>query len=230
MNIYETKLKIRLNEDIHYLDSYIKISDFINYLMLYDEDLQHKHTENTFKYYCFNSLYPFSKDKVYKQGDYYDFTIRTVEQAFIAKIMMCITKKSQFRQFKVIRFNYNERTMKKIKELVCITPAIITTDTGYWTQEDGIDIAKKKIVDNLYKKYKAYSGQDILEDSNIIESIEVMNKIPIKIPYKNIHMLGSKFKLTVANTEIAQLLGNMALGAGILEKNSLGMGFCFANY
>lgn len=230
MHIYEIKLKIRLNEDIHYIDSYTKISDFINYLMLYDKDLKQKHTEKTYKYYCFNSLYPFSKDKIYKEGAFYDFTIRTIEQDFIGKIMMCITKRSHFRQFKVIRFNYNERAVKNIKELVSITPAIITTDGGYWIHGDGIDIAKKKINDNLYKKYKSYTLEDIQEGNNIVESIEVMNRIPIKIPYKNMHMLGNKFKITLASNQDAQLLGNMALGTGILEKNSLGMGFCFANY
>lgn len=230
MEIYELNVNVELRDNIYFLEAFNQLSDFINYLMLYDKDLKIHHKKKAYKYYCFSSLYPFAQDKTYKKDKNYSFIIRTIQKDFIAAIMTCITRQNHFRAFKITKFNYSEKKLRDIHELVSITPAILTTQEGYWIKDQSTDLLKRRIEDNLFKKYKAFCQKELDESVNIIEDISLINRKPIKVPYKNMHMLGNKFKITVARNAEANLLANMALGTGILEKNSIGMGFCFANY
>lgn len=55
--------------------------------------------------------------------------------------------------------------------------------------------------------------------------LEFKNKVPIKVLYKSIHLLGDKIIIDIAQNETAQTLAYLALGTGVLENNSRGFGF-----
>ena len=62
MVYYNLKVLVLLKEDIKYEETYQKISDFIAYAMLQNEETKKLHEENRYKLYNFCSLYPFEKD------------------------------------------------------------------------------------------------------------------------------------------------------------------------
>ena len=61
-----------------------------------------------------------------------------------------------------------------------------------------------------------------------VKNVKKTNLKPIKIPYKNINLLGNKFEIEVKEDPISQNLAYLALSIGLLEKNALGFGFCRA--
>ena len=89
-----------------------------------------------------------------------------------------------------------------------------------------MNLVKDRIIANIQKKYK--NIYDTPVDVDFIKSIKKTNRNPIKIPYKNINMLGNKFEIEVKEDPMSQNLAYLALSVGILEKNSLGFGFCMA--
>ena len=89
-----------------------------------------------------------------------------------------------------------------------------------------MEFVKKRMLDNIQKKYNNIFDTDIKED--FIKNVKQTNLKPIKIPYKNINLLGNKFEIEVKEDPISQNLAYLALSIGLLEKNALGFGFCRA--
>ena len=63
------------------------------------------------------------------------------------------------------------------------------------------------------------------EDILLYDVIKINNRMPIKILYKNINLLGDKVSLKISNQQLAQDLAYFALGVGLGENNSRGCGF-----
>lgn len=82
------------------------------------------------------------------------------------------------------------------------------------------------MIANIQKKYNQIYTEKI--DIDFIKEIRQTNNKPIKIPYKNIYLLGNKFEITVKDDPISQNLAYLALSIGLLEKNAEGFGFCRA--
>ena len=78
---------------------------------------------------------------------------------------------------------------------------------------------------NLVKKYKDLFG-DIETDENFIELLEIKNRLPIAMKYKNGRIYGNKFFIRPKGDAVSQKLAFMVLADGLGEKNSLGFGFC----
>lgn len=89
---------------------------------------------------------------------------------------------------------------------------------------------EKRLKDNLIKKYKFFTGNDIDENLPLYNLIEFKNKVPVKMPYKSINLLGDKIVLEIAQNKQAQELAYLALGVGLLENNSRGFGFVNFKY
>ena len=87
-----------------------------------------------------------------------------------------------------------------------------------------MDLVKNRILANIQKKYKNIYNTQV--DIDFIKAIKKINRQPIKIPYKNINMLGNKFEIEVKDDPMSQSLAYLAISVGILEKNSIGFGFC----
>lgn len=225
MRIFNLKIKVVLKQDLKNEETYEKISNLISYAMLQDKSLKEIHEKNTYKNYVFCSLYPVQKDGIYKQNQIYSFDLRGLEFTKIMKLKQVMTG-FEDNYFKIIQINLQNHEQIKINKLVTLTPAIITTPKGDYDIKDDMDLVKNRILANMQKKYKNIYSTEVNID--FIKDIKKTNRKPIKIPYKNINMLGNKFEIEVKDDPMSQNLAYLAVSIGILEKNSIGFGFCMA--
>lgn len=225
MQYYNLKIVVMLKHNINYENTYESISNFIAYAMLQDEELKEKHEKNEYKNYVFCSLYPLEKDQIYKENKIYTFDLRSINLEFILKIkqLLSIIKNPDF---KYIMSNIENSQQRPIKSLFTLTPVIITTAKGDYKINNDLDLVCKRINDNTQKKYKYIFKEEI--NTDFIKEIKQINNSPIKIPYKNIFLLGNKFEIFVNEDEESQKLAYLNLAIGMLEKNALGFGFCKA--
>jgi len=90
----------------------------------------------------------------------------------------------------------------------------------------GLEFLKKRIKNNLQKKYENYFEEKLDMKDKFIEYIEIINKKPIVYKYKDFKVLGNKFNIKVGTSDESQKLAKLANAVGILEKNSsLGAGY-----
>lgn len=76
------------------------------------------------------------------------------------------------------------------------------------------------------KKWRQFYGEKPPEDFELFTGIEFLNKSPVSLEYKSIHLLGDKLRFHVAENERAQNLAQLAIGAGMGEMNGRGYGTC----
>ena len=225
MNCYNLKVIALLKQNLKNEETYEKISNLISYTMLKDKNLKEMHEKNTYKNYVFCSLYPVQKDGIYKQNNIYSFDLRGLEFSKIMKLKQVLANVEN-EYFKIIQINLQNHEQIEINKLVTLTPAIITTPKGDYDIKDDMNLVKNRILANIQKKYKNIYNTEINVD--FIKEIKKTNRQPIKIPYKNVNILGNKFEIEVKEDPMSQNLAYLALTVGILEKNSLGFGFCMA--
>lgn len=145
---------------------------------------------------------------------------------FVEK-MKKLLPKTENPYIKILATEVKRYRQRHIAELYTRTPVIVTVENRYWTTEDDIIMLLERMHVNLLKKYKTYFGESIHPQQNFIEKVKILNKKPIAYRYKKTTLIGNKFKIAVHDDEISQKLAFIAMGAGLLEKNSsMGMGFC----
>lgn len=225
MQYYNIKVAVLLKNDTQVFENYEKISKLISASMLKDQTLKQLHEENRYKNYVFCNLYPIEKDGIYKAGNIYTFQIRTIDFKLGLKIKQALNN-FQNEEFKVIVSDLETSTQRKINTLATLTPAIITSDKGDYLINNDMQLVKERILANAQKKYNQLYNEKI--DMDFIKSIKQTNNKPIKIPYKNINILGYKFEIEVKDDPISQNLAYLILSVGLLEKNAEGFGFCKA--
>lgn len=225
MQYYNIKVAVLLKNDTQAFENYEKISKLISASMLKDQTLKQLHEENKYKNYVFCNLYPIEKDGIYKAGNIYTFQIRTIDFKLGLKIKQVLNN-FQNEEFKVIVSDLETSTQRKISTLATLTPAIITSDKGDYLINNDMQLVKERILANAQKKYNQLYNEKI--DMDFIKSIKQTNNKPIKIPYKNINILGYKFEIEVKDDPISQNLAYLILSVGLLEKNAEGFGFCKA--
>ncbi len=225
MKYYNLKLTTLLKQNIESVQTYEKISNLIAYAMLKDVVLKKLHEENTYKNYVFCNLYPVEKDTIYKKGNVYTFDLRGIEFEKMIKLKQ-VLETTENEYFKVIQINFQTGIQRNIKKLITLTPAIITTEKGDYDIMENMNLIKDRILANTQKKYKNIYHTEVNID--FIQNIKKLNRTPIKIPYKNINILGNKFEIQIKEDPMSQNLAYLILSTGILEKNSQGFGFCMA--
>ena len=225
MQYYNIKVAVLLKNDTQTFENYEKISKLISASMLKDQTLKQLHEENRYKNYVFCNLYPIEKDGIYKAGNIYTFQIRTIDFKLGLKIKQVLNN-FQNEEFKVIVSDLESSTQRKINTLATLTPAIITSDKGDYLINNDMQLVKERILANAQKKYTQLYNEKI--DMDFIKSIKQTNNKPIKIPYKNINILGYKFEIEVKDDPTSQNLAYLILSVGLLEKNAEGFGFCKA--
>lgn len=225
MNYYNLKITILLKQNLNSFEAYEKISNLISYGMLKDKTLKDLHEKNTYKNYVFCNLYPVQKDGIYKENNIYFFDLRSIEFNKIIKLKQVMSDLEND-CFKIIQINFQTYTQSNIKKLITLTPVIITTKKGDYDIKDDLEFVKERILSNIQKKYKNIYNTPI--DLDFIKDIKKLNNTPIKVPYKNINMLGNKFEIEVKEDPMSQNLAYLTLSVGAGEKNSLGFGFCMA--
>lgn len=224
MNVFQIKLNVFILKDIQIEESQARISAFIDSGLTQNEWLQGFHESNKFKGYCFDSLYPLEKDKVYKKNNIYTLTIRTIDKDladfFTNKLV------NEFDNYiKGLTSEIRILPKKHIEKIYSITPTVMKNKDGYWKSNMNFDEFERRLKENLIKKYKRLIDFKIDEDFELYTTIEFKNKKPISIDYKNVKLLGDKISLNIAENENAQKLAYMSLGTGIFEMNARGYGF-----
>ena len=221
-----------LHQDVLLANVQEFLSSNINKAMLEDRILKNMHAIKSFKPYCIGSLYPFDlKNKIYKANQIYVLTIRSIDREFLNSLKR-VLKESRKLDFNVIAIEFLTRDYVYIESAFTLTPAIISIKDEeknyirYWTKNEGsLDFVKKRIKDNLEKKYQQFFDEKILAPDDFISMITVQNNKPMVYNYKGIKLWTNKFKIIFASDEVSQKLASLAFGVGILEKNSLGLGF-----
>jgi CRISPR-associated endoribonuclease Cas6 len=219
---YELVVTILLQTDLEAEKGYEYLSRLISNAMLSDRQLKELHGQKSFKGYSFSNLYPREADKVYRQGRVYIFHIRSLELELLLKLKYLLAQG----KIGVVATEIKNYTYRPISQLKSLTPVVATVNNRSWTKENGLKLLMERAHINCLKKYRAFIGHMDEPAEIFIESIQLTNEKPIKIPYKSNSFLGHKLLIGVKTDPLSQKLAFTALGAGLLEKNSVGMGYC----
>ena len=218
MQIIQIRVKILVKENIQLSEIQSRVCGMIDYSFSKKEELLKLHNTNKYKFYCFDFPYPIEKDQIYKKGKVYTVTLRTLDSdlaEFFSNSLLHIQTyfiKTLSSEIKIIY-------KRPIEKIYSLTPAIIKNDSGYWRDSMSIDDYERRLKDN------DITGEKIDEDFELFNKIELKNRKPISVIYKNIKLLGDKVNLYISYDKRAQDLAYMALGSGIMEMNSRGCGF-----
>lgn len=243
MKIFELKCITWLKQDVSFKDSFDSISKFINYSICQNEVYKQKHNQNVFNNYCFGSFFPIEKDKLYKKGNTYHFTLRTIDEKFAMELVDLLRSNINNPLFQIVQVE--RRDIKKffINELYSATPVVMSLKKEdekshqlFWTLERSGDIIElqNQLQKNLIKKYEEFFGEKLNPTQNFIQLLEVKNQKPQSIYFttkkndmqKKVRLIGNKFRIVPNEDEISQKLAFLSLGVGLGEKISYGAGFC----
>lgn len=222
MIYYELVTTILLQTDVEAAKGYEYLSRLISRAMLQDEQLKELHGKRTLKGYCLCNLYPREEDKIYRQGRVYVFHVRSFEPQLLLKLKYLLPHLKAG----VIAAEMKNFAYKPITQLKSLTPVVATVDNRSWTKDKGLKLLMERAHVNALKKYRAFVGELDEPEENFIEGIQISNEKPIKVPYKANSFLGHKVMISVKSDSVSQKLAFAAIGAGLLEKNSIGMGYC----
>ncbi len=224
MQTIQIRVKILVKKDTHITEIQSKVCGLIDYSFSKKQDLLEMHNTNRYKFYCFDFPYPGEKDQIYKKDKVYTLTIRTLDISlaeFFSNSLLDVETyfiKALSSEIKII-------PQKPIEKIYSLTPAIIKNDSGYWRDNMSIDDYERRLKENLIKKYNNITGEKMDEDFDLFNKIELKNRKPISVKYKNVKLLGDKVNLYISDDSRAQKLAYMAIGCGIMEMNSRGCGF-----
>ncbi len=235
MKYFELICTAYIKNDIGFKESFDTLSKYISFSMAQDSKLKELHAKNcVFKHYNFGNFYPIEKEQVYKKGNNYQFTLRSLDEKFIDELSKTLRQNIDNPNFLVVETH--KKTIKQffISELYSATPVIVSVGNGrYWSVDGDILKLHKQLNYNLEKKYKSFYGESLKEEQNFIQLLEIKNKYPqsiyMKKSGKNIRFFGNKFRIVPNEDEISQKLAFVALACGLGEKNSFGGGFCLWN-
>lgn len=230
MFVFQISFELYLTQDIDEKDALVILGKYLDSALCKNEEGKEFHTTNQYKYYCYNSLYPTERDKVYKCRKKYRWQVRTVNMEF-AEFLSNQLVELDSRFFKVVDAQLKILPKKNIASLYSITPCIAKIDrvdeseSPYWRDTMTVEDFQEKIKANLVKKYNQFTGASLDEDFQMFQRVEVVNRMAIGCNYKGKKLLGDKLDLFIEENDRAQELAYFALGAGILEMNSRGYGF-----
>lgn len=224
MKVYEMKLKVFMLQSIELNNLRECVCNLIDKSLFKDEFTAELHNENKFKFYTFNNLYPIESDKLYKAGNIYTLIIRTIDETLVKHFQKHLANEYN-EQLKALLIESRVIPKRHIERIYNITPAVAKFENGYWKNGEGIGALEKRIKENLIKKYNTLMNDKIDEDFELFSFFKLENANPIPCKYKNIKLLGDKMTLNIAENEKAQDLAYLALGTGLLEMGTRGLGF-----
>lgn len=230
MLVYEFKSRIRFRQNLSHELMAEKFAYFVDSVLGKNEEYLYLHNNKEYKPYVFDSAFPIEKDGMYKKGNVYTVRVRTIRkdlvQYFSAQLPFHETKEFQGAggELRII-------PQKPIQQIYSLTPILIKNyDTGYWRGHMTLPEFEEQLKVNLIKKYKFFTGKELDEDFMLYDYMEFRNRKPIKIPYKDINLLGDKISFQISNHSTAQELAYLAIGVGAGENNSRGCGFMNYKY
>ena len=203
-----------------------EMAAFLDRELVKDARFAELHQQNRYKGYCMDSLHPAERDKVYKKDRIYTLTIRTIDPE-LAGYFASQAVNGYTQSVKALTAEVKIISQKPIELLYSLTPVILKCEEkGYWRDSLSVEQYVERLKINLLKKWRQFYGGKLPEDFELFTGIEFLNKVPVKVEYKNIHLLGDKLRLHIAENETAQNLAQLAIGAGLGEMNSRGYGTC----
>ncbi|AXH10457.1 CRISPR-associated endoribonuclease Cas6 [Malaciobacter halophilus] len=244
MKYFELICTVFIKVDIEFINSFDVISKFINFSMLKNDKLKDFHQQKGYKYYSFGGFYPLEKDKLYKKGRVYKFTLRSLDERFIDSLSTLLKENINNHFLQIVETNKKIVKQFFITELYSVTPVIVSLPRQkgekqmFWSIKDDIFILQKQLQNNLLKKYKSFYEKDLEPTQNFIQLFEIKNQKPQSIYFtkkindkkeQKVRLFGNKFKIIVNEDEISQKLAFTALACGLGERQSYGGGFCLWN-
>lgn len=223
MLVFEINLKIKFGQVVPYEETYEKLGNFIDLALSKEQDYLQFHNQNQYKWYCVDLPYPIEKERVYQKRKIYSIRIRTVRQD-LAEYFIETLVRHRTNEIWGVGGELKIIPRKTLERVYNITPVIIKTETGYWRGKITTAEFENRLKVNLIKKYNQIHDTKIDENFELFNLIEFKNEVPIKVPYKNVVLLGDKLNIVVANNKMAQELMYMALGTGLGEMNARGLG------
>lgn len=200
-----------------------EISSLIDTGLGKDEKMLEFHEKRGFKNYSHSGFKELERDKIYKEGRIYSFSIRCIDESlknYLSKTLSDTSTNSMkglVTTVKLIPKIY-------IEKIYTVTPAILKLEEGYWKGNIDFLTYEKRIIENSIKKAKSVIG-DFDEDFVLFNGIKMLNHKVIATSYKNITLLGDKLELIISNNEKAQLIAYIILGTGLCNNCSRGYGF-----
>lgn len=222
--IYTVRIKIIIIQDTPVEEIRGAVTEFLDSGLAVNPQFAELHKQNRYKYYCYDSLYPIEKEKVYKKDQIYTLTIRTLDANLAKYFSECVVN-TYTDKLKGLTAQVRIIPKKHIDVMYTLTPAILKCESGYWKDEMTVEQYEERLKVNLIKKWNELHGEKIQEDFELFTGVEFLSKCPVASQYKGIKLLGDKIRIHVADNEMAQKLAYMALGSGVLEMNSRGFGF-----
>lgn len=145
---FEMIVTTHLKESIPFESAGTVLGDLINKTMLKSPDNKALHESKGFKHYCFGSLFPIEKDKVYKSGNVYTFKIRSLNMNFIEGIRRNI-KSVVNEKFNILAVEVTSRNQRYISDIYTLTPVVVTMeDNKNWTMESDFLVVKERLKAN----------------------------------------------------------------------------------
>lgn len=230
ITVYELRVKVYMYQYINFEQCTYKIAKLIDTVLSKDNKLKLFHEENCYKNYVFGGFSPFEKDKIYKKDKIYNFQLRTVD----AKLVEYFNNNLEHfynDDMNVLTVEIKIIPQKYINKIYSLMPIILKDygnaeeKSGYWKKNFSVEYFERRIIENLVKKYNAFTGEKLDEDFQMFSSIEFKNQKPIAFSYKNIKLLGDKADLIIESHKSSQQLAYFALGVGLGEDNARGAGF-----
>jgi len=225
MKVYQVDVKVYTlcNIELEYMLS--KVTAFVDKTLSIDAAMLDFHEQKIYKPYVISGFKEFEKDKIYKEGKVYSFSLRTIDEAlkdFFLKNLANTTT----REFKGLSSCGKFIPQMQLERIYTVTPALLKLDEeGYWKNHLTVEEFERYVFDNTIKKYNYFTGESLNEDFQFYHQIVFLNQKPISTNYKKIHLLGDKIELTLAENETAQKLAYFLLGTGILNNGSRAYGF-----
>jgi CRISPR-associated endoribonuclease Cas6 len=233
MQFYTLTVSVSLKKDIHLKDTNFTISANIRKSMLLDEELKKLHDSKRITNYVFSYPYPRENDKLYKARTAYKFQIKSFDESIIDKLKKAL-QDSRNLDFYILEIHKKTTKQFFVEKIYNTTPAVITVQNEdkklrcALIDDMDLDLIKKRLIDNLEKKYETLFGEPIKAPQNALMMLSIKNNLPIVTNFKKGKLLGHKFEFVFSEDEVSQKLAFLALGSGIYERNGNGYGFCLA--
>ncbi len=160
MKVYENKVKVYFLKDVKCEDIQIEICKIIDSALVKDDQWKEFHNKNQFKNYCFDCPYPIPADKVYKSGQIYTFTVRTID-AELANYLNQLLANEYNSTIKCLTAEKRIIPKKFIEKIYSLTSVVIRDDLGYWKDKLSLKDFERRLKENLIKKYNNINNTKI---------------------------------------------------------------------
>lgn len=223
----ELSIKVIVTKNIQKQEALNATRELVDAIIINTKGIKY-HKSNEYKYYSFDGL-PNIESKQYSIDEITNFRLR-MKDPELANLVINKSKGTHTDKLLIIDIKAKEIKKNLIDSIYTLTPIVLKFDCGYWRGKVSIDEVEKRIKSNLVKKYNNYYNTKIDEDFDLFEGIEIKNKYPITIKYKDVILLGDKFHLKIASNEMAQELANFSISCGMSEMNARGLSFVRYNW